>query len=574
MNIFFTVDFRFPNCHDEKTLKIRTYISLARCLIISFLTMKLGLISIFDESLPQLRLFMLDWTILYPKAFRIHMVRSFFSLVLIGSSLKRAILLTRNFHGNILEFMIQDPRFRNVRSDISESTNNKSYDEHVEQYILETKNNIKDVQSQIYRTHLSDKCELAHESEFLNFIFFEIWRRLAQLLKGTPIRLPAKDIHPNPNHEKAFHSVENWFRISRQFEIRFKMIVLNTFLIYGTASVVGCVRILLLIRSQPETCLRCKFLGCIGLFETTMIFGDGIMDIIGLVGHINLVLIYFDNLFKWTRSHLRDYICQLDEAVNSDRFKAISNEVSHKDINARIGGIVEFEKSVTQKGGSGVLNKQSLTKSWSLQNANIYMFYSTQQQTFRPLSSINELEGYLETRHIISDKNFDWNSPGINRNLEGAKRLISDVLYAIDEQKDFISHLGVIEYMWLATIFSILPMFVIISRIGVYNGMPLLGFISSGIMTQLLCFGFVKICAQINYEALKMGKLMFEVCARYPSQKIHNEWSRMFYHWYYPARCVFKVAGVFEITYINIVRTISYIISMITLLLTYGTRFT
>lgn len=563
MNICVCVDLQFPSCHDHRTLSIRTYFNVTRFILELYLTIKFGLLSILNESQPHLRSLILDWTIVEPEVFRIHLVRSFFAFIILGLCLKTGMLFNRNFHGNIVEFMTQDPRSKKER-DRDGGINQK-----------ERSGSILEINTGVPRTYprsdhgSSDKSWLPQASEFFRLLVMRNWARLVPLPRPKSIK---KHGSSNLNYAKAFHSIDNWFLISRQLERRFKLTLLITSTLYGSLTLTGFIKMFLLMRRKLANYPQFFLLGSLAFFELAFLITDGFVNIIGYISHINLMVNYFTHLFKWSRDYFSNYIALLDQSADWINRLASGSKVGdkkemnytdrlHRESNSVI--ILEYPSKEQQL----YRKRNSSSNLWDLHRNVDYMLSSFRPHTFKP-TSFSELDGYLETRPIINN---EINHTNMNYDLESAKKVVSDILHAIDEQKEFVAYVGVVEYLWLGTSLSLVPMLVIISRIGINEALPLVDFITIGLITQIVCFRIAKICADINYNAIGIGKLMFRICARYPSQKIHNEWSRMFYNWYYPAKCVFKVAGVFELTYANILKTISYMTTLITLLLNYST---
>lgn len=156
--------------------------------------------------------------------------------------------------------------------------------------------------------------------------------------------------------------------------------------------------------------------------------------------------------------------------------------------------------------------------------------------------------------------------------LEICKKRVLDLLYSFDEQKPLLIFLTTIEYLWLSSTFTTLPLLLIMSRVELVVARPLIAYFVASLVSLILCLKIATDCANVNYATLGVGKLMFRLCARFPGHPTQMQWSLIYKSWFFPDRCAFRVADYFELTYLNIVKTISYAISAVTLYLNFNAR--
>lgn len=549
MNFFSALDTRFPTIYAKDHLRLITIVSLLRFISLLMIGIKLSIISILNGALPKFRYFLLDWTIINPVLTGNHQVRFMTTLCFLGLCVKRNIFFKTTMNAGILEFLVQDPRkigdHKIVRNDYENKTNFEFKTDKLTRYI----DNLK---------------------PFLEPRFnLERLKRYLKLFMGYPSQgRPREPIYSEQLDKKDFHTLENWLIVSREFARSFKRTCAILTVTHGGTVIYGCARVLLLTR-RPPGCGECtRGLVIVALFETFVVYSEGIFCIIGLLAQVNTVVIYLSHQAAWTNKYLRNYIKFVDMTQNLNQSSRVrsGNRMMLQQLHTETWNS-EFHANniIDIKARSRTINGTRLYANNLRRRATSK--YLEENQSNIDYKSISMLDTTPNRHNSNLDHDFEYCA------LRVCRKRVLELLHSVDEQKRLVTYMVTIKYISLFSKITVIPLILTIRHLGLSVARPLVGYVISGAYTLLICSKIAIDCANVNYATLQIAKLMFSICARYPDQPLQTQWSRIYYHWFFPVRCVFKVANFFDLTYLNLVKTISYVISAITIYLNYLTRF-
>lgn len=589
MNYFSMLDTRFPTIHDENSLRFRTYLDLIRFFILFIIGIKLTLLTFLNGSLPSFRYYIMDWTALNPSMTGSHQIRFMMTLCFLGLCMKRNLFFKSTLHAGILEFLIEDPR------DLNESCKLSRYNKSDSQSMNSIKNDAKYSES-------SDKlCNYVTTSKFFGRRYWlDPLKRYINLLMGLPSQCEPKEAHQYKLTRKDFHTLQNWLKLSRDFVRSFKLTCLLVCCTHGGTVVYGCIRVLFFSRRPPE-CMECtESLRLVALIETFIVYSEGILCTMGLLTQVHTVVIYLTHQATWTKTYLTNYITSLDKSHHSNHLISREEDIDEHRVMLQT---LQSNSLINTINSHDAINYDTKlhhttdsmgTRTETVSRVHKKLFVNSLHR--HPTSDYLKRTDIIATNHksnpisssisLNEDSSVDPKTATNKREfasikydqdhyheLEVCRKRVLDLLYSFDEQKPLITFMVTIKYISLFSKITTIPLLLTISRLGFAIAQVLVGYIVAGFFTSIICLKIAIDCANVNYATLDVGKLMFSICARYPGQPIQMHWSRIYYNWYLPIRCVFKVANFFELTYLNIVKTVSYAISAVTLYLNYLNRF-
>lgn len=149
-----------------------------------------------------------------------------------------------------------------------------------------------------------------------------------------------------------------------------------------------------------------------------------------------------------------------------------------------------------------------------------------------------------------------------------AQNKIIQLLSCIDNSKPPISFIGTAIILWMLTSLSFAPLLVYNLQSKqranghlIYAATGLIS-LSSGLM-------FTLTGAEVHKRAVDLATNLFRVCFLFHSRSVAMRWNKILMSWYCPNRIAFKVSGTFELTYLSVIKAISFLVSGLTLVLNY-----
>lgn len=564
MNYFSMLDTRFPTIHDEKSLRLRTFLGLARYLVLSLIFTKLTLIRLLNGSCPKLRLFLSDWTMIDEPISSSHHMRFLATLCFFGLCVKSVIFFRAALNPGILEYLVNDPRENknNKHSELNimklHKIDSTIHTTRTTDLATNNKLQIRIVQNSSAISESSDRQRLASDDKL---------SRLIRLFMGFPSQSQPRNVNGCTYIGRDHHTIDNWIMISRRFEASFKLICSTICCTQGLAILFTFLKFIHGV-SQSSECLDCsQTLRIFALIETLIVHLDGSFCAIGLLSHVIIVIIYLSNQAAWTRAHLSNYIHSLDlhqevkGITRSDEdFTNHSLMLQQSDGESKVIKHKSMMRNIISSNSLAVVDQSHYTLSPK--------YFDNPMRNFSNTNSQKIVSKYIATVKYNEDKQRDYHD-----GLDKCEKRILDLLYSFDEQKSIISLMATIEYISLISNITMIPLIYAANRMGYISFISLFGYSISVISNVIICLRVANHCAIINYATLYTCKLMFGICARYPGEPIQIRWSLIYYNWFCPIRCVFKVGNFFELTYLNIIRTISFSISIVTVHLNFLNKF-
>jgi hypothetical protein len=153
------------------------------------------------------------------------------------------------------------------------------------------------------------------------------------------------------------------------------------------------------------------------------------------------------------------------------------------------------------------------------------------------------------------------------QNIRFVQHQLIVFLKCIDNHQQPVSFIGSVILVCLVMGLSLVP--VLAHNLHMSTRRSLVIYVVSAVTPVLVCFIFTGIGAQVYRRANRIAAKVFGLCMLYEDCCIKRRWNKIIFIWYVPNRCALKIGDAVGLTYLNILKSISFIISGLTLILTY-----
>lgn len=135
----------------------------------------------------------------------------------------------------------------------------------------------------------------------------------------------------------------------------------------------------------------------------------------------------------------------------------------------------------------------------------------------------------------------------------------------IDSHQQPISYIGCVILIWLCMGLSLVPVLVRAWNAGNKRSNIIYGI--SCLTPLFMSLAFTYIGAAVYHQANLIAQKVFRLCSLNLDRRQLAKWNKIIFIWYVPNRCALKIGGAIGLTYLNILKSISFLISGLTIIL-------
>lgn len=162
------------------------------------------------------------------------------------------------------------------------------------------------------------------------------------------------------------------------------------------------------------------------------------------------------------------------------------------------------------------------------------------------------------------------------KEMAEAQRKVVQMLSCLDGHKALVAFQGNSLYIWVASCLTFVPLLAGVRRMSSEERVAITLYLTISMLAFVTCMRFTVVCASINHnvsiiirwtshyakphlthstsQANQLAALIFRTCSSHHGRPLVRRWNKVFMIWYSPNRCAFRVLGLLDMTYVNILK--------------------
>lgn len=522
-------------CIGRYALKSRMYsvaigwIRLIICLNFVIRAMVVYVLNSCESS--EFRYSILDWTVVYPPSYRFKLLRVMICINFISIIVKRSVLSKESFDTAFQDHMINVPNLR--KSSFSRSPRaSKELGQHIPSFMVNPTSDCEktDLYMNIkFRLATISKKPRAETSGLLSYI---------DLIEDQPSRISNEQQQDsrlsNANRASLIETrsswmidrgIDHWIAMSKYVKAGvFKFLLIFGISCSGVVFMAGA-RILFMLNGARDCDILDTRLRIIGTFEVTIVFVDFYGCIAGALGYVWLV--HSDLMFL---------------ADDSDR---------------KLSEVIHVHVKSKHQNSSSSQGSIRFTEYNEVDN----LFRSNQEFVLGFVSNYP-----IRHPNSISDTSKPEDDLLASQTADAQMSVIK-FLIALDGHKKSMTFLGNFIYVWLILSLSLVPLILERDMKGLLSYSIYIFMLTSAVVS---CLYYSILCGHVNARAMQIERAIFKISYRTQNILKRTLWNKVLLLWFNPNRCSFCVCNTLELTYVNIMKSLSFVLSGLALILNYS----